>query len=68
MMKLSIVTFSFNRSQILTVVVGAHDLRNSKNLDRIGVKSYIPHPSYMINFAWNDIMLLRVTACNTFSC
>ncbi len=66
-MKLSIMSFSFNRYQILTVVVGAHDLRKSTNLDRIGVKFYIPHPDYITYFAWNDIMLLRVTACNTFS-
>uniref|UniRef100_A0A8C1JNC9 Si:dkey-21e2.3 n=1 Tax=Cyprinus carpio TaxID=7962 RepID=A0A8C1JNC9_CYPCA len=59
-----ILTFSFNRSQILTVVVGAHDLRNSKNSDRIGVKSYIPHPSYTIHLPWNDIMLLRVKTFN----
>uniref|UniRef100_A0A8C1JKJ7 trypsin n=1 Tax=Cyprinus carpio TaxID=7962 RepID=A0A8C1JKJ7_CYPCA len=42
------------------IVVGAHDLRNSKNSDRIGVKSYIPHPSYTIHLPWNDIMLLRL--------
>ncbi|RXN31068.1 mast cell protease 1A-like protein [Labeo rohita] len=45
------------KSQTLTVVVGAHDLRFSKN--RIGVKSYIQHPSYVSHFSWNDIMLLR---------
>ncbi|KAL1251323.1 hypothetical protein QQF64_019119, partial [Cirrhinus molitorella] len=50
----------WNGLEILTVVVGAHDLTDSKNSDRIGVKSYIPHPSYMINFSWNDIMLLRL--------
>ncbi|XP_016325898.1 mast cell protease 1A-like [Sinocyclocheilus anshuiensis] len=50
----------WNGSQILTVVIGAHDLRNSKNSDRIGVKSYIPHPSYIIYLSWNDIMLLRL--------
>ncbi|RXN31074.1 mast cell protease 1A-like protein [Labeo rohita] len=47
----------WKRSQTLTVVVGAHDLRLSKN--RIGVKSYIQHPSYVSHFNWNDIMLLR---------
>ncbi|XP_052446205.1 granzyme F-like [Carassius gibelio] len=47
-------------TQILTVVVGAHDLRNSKNSDRIGVQFYIPHPSYTIHLPWNDIMLLRL--------
>ncbi|XP_050951032.1 mast cell protease 1A-like [Labeo rohita] len=48
----------WNGSQTLTVVVGAHDLRLSKN--RIGVKSYIQHPSYVSHFNWNDIMLLRL--------
>ncbi|RXN31071.1 complement factor D-like protein [Labeo rohita] len=47
-------------SQTLTVVVGAHDLRLSKNSDRIGVKSYMQHPSYNRHFPWNDIMLLRL--------
>uniref|UniRef100_A0A9J7YQ43 trypsin n=1 Tax=Cyprinus carpio carpio TaxID=630221 RepID=A0A9J7YQ43_CYPCA len=42
-------------NEILTVVVGAHDLRNSKSSDHIGVKNYIPHSGL------NDIMLLRVT-------
>uniref|UniRef100_A0A8C2DVT2 Peptidase S1 domain-containing protein n=1 Tax=Cyprinus carpio TaxID=7962 RepID=A0A8C2DVT2_CYPCA len=54
------MTLPFNRSETLTVVVGAHDLRKSKNSDHIGVKSYIPHPSYMVHFHWNDIMLLRL--------
>ncbi|KAK2906973.1 hypothetical protein Q8A67_005958 [Cirrhinus molitorella] len=48
------------RLQTLTVVVGAHNLENSKNLHRIGVKSYIPHPSYDNHFSWNDIMLLKL--------
>uniref|UniRef100_A0A673JIG5 trypsin n=1 Tax=Sinocyclocheilus rhinocerous TaxID=307959 RepID=A0A673JIG5_9TELE len=50
----------WNGSEILTVVVGAHDLRKSTNSDRIGVKSYIPHPSYISHFSWNDIMLLKL--------
>uniref|UniRef100_A0A672NPG9 Mast cell protease 1A-like n=2 Tax=Sinocyclocheilus grahami TaxID=75366 RepID=A0A672NPG9_SINGR len=50
----------WNRSEILTVVVGAHDLRKSTSSDRIGVKSYIPHPSYISQFSWNDIMLLKL--------
>ncbi|KTG01357.1 hypothetical protein cypCar_00042444, partial [Cyprinus carpio] len=50
----------WNGYKTLTVVVGAHDLRESKNSDRIGVKSYIPHPRYMAQFSWNDIMLLRL--------
>ncbi|KAF4097687.1 mast cell protease 1A-like [Onychostoma macrolepis] len=45
---------------ILTVVVGAHDLRNSKNSYRIEVKSYIPHPHFTSCSLQNDIMLLRL--------
>ncbi len=61
--------FSLNRfPDILTVVVGAHDLRNSEISYRIGVKSYIPHPYYTYCSLQNDIMLLRVTTCKTFSC
>ncbi|XP_067270917.1 granzyme B(G,H)-like [Pseudorasbora parva] len=43
---------------ILTVVVGAHDLRESKPSERFEVKSYIPHPEY-IPYK-NDIMLLKL--------
>ncbi|XP_067272008.1 granzyme B(G,H)-like [Pseudorasbora parva] len=50
----------WNRRSILTVVVGAHDLRESECLNRIGVKSYIPHPYYMRNPIRNDIMLLKL--------
>ncbi|XP_016110525.1 cathepsin G-like [Sinocyclocheilus grahami] len=50
----------WNGSQILTVVVGAHDLRKSKTLNRIGVKNYIPHPDYKTSPVRNDIMLLRI--------
>uniref|UniRef100_A0A8C2AKU9 trypsin n=1 Tax=Cyprinus carpio TaxID=7962 RepID=A0A8C2AKU9_CYPCA len=46
-------------NEILTVVVGAHDLRNSKSSDHIGVKNYIPHEN-----STHDIMLLRVTNYN----
>ncbi|XP_067271137.1 granzyme B-like, partial [Pseudorasbora parva] len=47
---------------IITVVVGAHDLRNSKASDRYTVMSYIPHPEYVgrPNPIRNDIMLLRL--------
>ncbi|XP_043079859.1 mast cell protease 1A-like [Puntigrus tetrazona] len=48
----------WERSQVLTVVVGAHDLRKSKN--RVGVKNYIPHPDYRRSPIRNDIMLLRL--------
>ncbi|XP_052394117.1 duodenase-1-like [Carassius gibelio] len=51
---------------ILTVVVGAHDLSNSKSLDRISVKKYIPHPDY--KSLRNDIMLLMVTNSAHITC
>ncbi|XP_073700927.1 mast cell protease 1A-like [Garra rufa] len=50
----------WNGTETLTAVVGAHDLRASRNSDHIGVESYIPHPSYTDHFSWNDIMLLRL--------
>uniref|UniRef100_A0A673JXX1 trypsin n=1 Tax=Sinocyclocheilus rhinocerous TaxID=307959 RepID=A0A673JXX1_9TELE len=50
--------------EILTVVVGAHDLRKSEISDRVEVKSYIPHPYYTLCSLQNDIMLLRVKLNN----
>ncbi|XP_026091701.1 complement factor D-like [Carassius auratus] len=50
----------WNRNENLTVVVGAHDLRESKNSDHIGVKSYIQHPSYSGFYISNNIMLLKL--------
>ncbi|XP_048066268.1 granzyme B(G,H)-like [Megalobrama amblycephala] len=50
----------WNGYAILTVVVGAHDLRNSESSNRIGVKSYIPHPNYTSRPNRNDIMLLKL--------
>ncbi|CAM4656440.1 unnamed protein product [Leuciscus chuanchicus] len=47
----------WDRFETLTVVVGAHDLKNIESSDRFGVKSYIPHPNFGNNR--NDIMLLR---------
>ncbi len=44
-------------------MIGAHDLKKSKTLNRIGVKNYIPHPDYKTSPVRNDIMLLRVTTC-----
>ncbi|XP_042604700.1 mast cell protease 1A-like [Cyprinus carpio] len=46
--------------KILSVVVGAHDLRNSEISYRVEVKSYIPHPYHTICSRQNDIMLLRL--------
>ncbi|XP_026119080.1 complement factor D-like isoform X2 [Carassius auratus] len=45
--------------EILTVMVGAHDLKNSKDSYRVEVKSYIPHQYCPFCSHWNDIMLLR---------
>ncbi|XP_051765799.1 complement factor D-like [Ctenopharyngodon idella] len=52
----------WNKLNILMVVVGAHDLRNSTSSDHIRVKSYIPHPNYESNPNRNDadIMLLKL--------
>ncbi|XP_051764149.1 mast cell protease 4-like [Ctenopharyngodon idella] len=47
-------------SEILTVLVGAHDLNNIKSSDRIDVESYKPHPNYFFLSEKNDIMLLRL--------
>uniref|UniRef100_A0A673JM99 Si:dkey-78l4.12 n=1 Tax=Sinocyclocheilus rhinocerous TaxID=307959 RepID=A0A673JM99_9TELE len=46
-------------SETLTVVVGAHDLKN-KTEGSVRVKNYIPHSNYKRPI-WNDIMLLRET-------
>ncbi|XP_048037345.1 duodenase-1-like isoform X2 [Megalobrama amblycephala] len=52
----------WNGYDILMVVVGAHDLRDSKSSDHIRVKSYIPHPNYKSNpyRIDADIMLLKL--------
>ncbi|XP_048037152.1 cathepsin G-like [Megalobrama amblycephala] len=52
----------WNGLNILMVVVGAHDLRDSKSSDHIRVKSYIPHPKYKSNPCRHDadIMLLKL--------
>ncbi|XP_051549318.1 granzyme B(G,H)-like [Myxocyprinus asiaticus] len=45
----------------LTVVVGAHDLKSTKEgSDRIKLKSCHPHPDYNPDPIQNDIMLLRL--------
>ncbi|XP_043079386.1 granzyme A-like [Puntigrus tetrazona] len=46
----------WNGNEILTVVVGAHDLKKSASSDHIAVKNYIPHE----NSDQNDIMLLEL--------
>ncbi|XP_067270915.1 complement factor D-like [Pseudorasbora parva] len=49
-------------NDIYTVVVGAHDLRNTKASNRFAVKSYIPHPEYIgdPDPMRNDIMLMKL--------
>ncbi len=60
--------FDFNSSDTLTVVVGAHDLKNkTEGSVCIGVKSYHQHPNFTEEPVMNDIMLLRVTICTNFS-
>ncbi|ROL48139.1 Granzyme M [Anabarilius grahami] len=50
----------WTRCELLTVVVGAHDLRKSKSSDHIRVKSSILHPNYNPSTFENDIMLLKL--------
>ncbi|RXN20381.1 granzyme B(G,H)-like protein [Labeo rohita] len=49
-----------NNSPVLTVVLGAHNLRNKKeNSVRIKVDSYYQHPKYTNESFHNDILLLK---------
>ncbi|KAK2906967.1 hypothetical protein Q8A67_005952 [Cirrhinus molitorella] len=48
-------------SHILTVVLGAHDLKNGNEKSvRINVDSYYPHPHYTSKSFHNDILLLKL--------
>ncbi|XP_050959722.1 LOW QUALITY PROTEIN: phenoloxidase-activating factor 1-like [Labeo rohita] len=50
-----------NNSPVLTVVLGAHNLRNKKeNSVRIKVDSYYQHPKYTNESFHNDILLLKL--------
>ncbi|XP_077082559.1 duodenase-1-like isoform X2 [Siphateles boraxobius] len=50
-----------NKPENLTVVVGAHDLKNTtEGSVRIRVKSYHQHPDFTVEPVMNDIMLLRL--------
>ncbi|XP_056303720.1 duodenase-1-like [Danio aesculapii] len=55
----------WKKSDILTVVVGAHDLR--KKCNSFKVLSYIQHPDYNSNTFENDIMLLKLMKRVTLS-
>ncbi|RXN24214.1 granzyme B(G,H)-like protein [Labeo rohita] len=49
------------QTQALTVVLGAHNLRNkNENSVRIKVESYYSHPQYTIESYHNDILLLKL--------
>ncbi|XP_048019560.1 cathepsin G-like [Megalobrama amblycephala] len=50
----------WSRCELLTVVVGADDLRKSKSSDHIRVESSILHPDYNTSTEENDIMLLKL--------
>uniref|UniRef100_A0A8C2B372 trypsin n=1 Tax=Cyprinus carpio TaxID=7962 RepID=A0A8C2B372_CYPCA len=54
-------------SSVLTVVLGAHDLKKSENSVRFTVESYHQNPDYTIRSFHNDILLLKVTNCTYFS-
>uniref|UniRef100_A0A8C2GS13 trypsin n=1 Tax=Cyprinus carpio TaxID=7962 RepID=A0A8C2GS13_CYPCA len=56
-----------NSSSVLTVVLGAHDLKKSENSVRFTVESYHQNPDYTIRSFHNDILLLKVTNCTYFS-
>ncbi|XP_073700435.1 granzyme G-like [Garra rufa] len=49
-----------NRSEFLTIVVGAHNLNTMEGAARIQVKSYHKHLDYSKTPHRNDIMLLRL--------
>ncbi|XP_068072736.2 duodenase-1 [Danio rerio] len=50
----------WKKCDILTVVVGTHDLREKNDCNSFKVTSYIPHPDYNSNTFENDIMLLKL--------
>nr|XP_003201094.1 mast cell protease 3 [Danio rerio]XP_021329143.1 mast cell protease 3 [Danio rerio]XP_021330145.1 mast cell protease 3 [Danio rerio] len=50
----------WKESDILTVVVGAHDLSKDKMYNSFEVASYLPHPDYNSNTLGNDLMLLKL--------
>ncbi|RXN20379.1 granzyme B(G,H)-like protein [Labeo rohita] len=50
-----------NNAQVLTVVLGAHNLQNkNENSVRIKVESYYSHPQYTSKSYHNDILLLKL--------
>ncbi|XP_052446190.1 granzyme B(G,H)-like [Carassius gibelio] len=49
-----------NNSPVVTVVLGAHNLKKSENSVRYTVDSYYDHPNYTKGFYFNDILLLKL--------
>ncbi|XP_026112419.1 granzyme B-like [Carassius auratus] len=49
-----------NNSPVVTVVLGAHDLKKSENSFRYTVDSYHQHPNYTKGSFVNDILLLKL--------
>ncbi|XP_018939566.2 granzyme B(G,H)-like [Cyprinus carpio] len=49
-----------NNSPIVTVVLGAHDLKKSENSVRFTVHSYHQHPNYTNKSFHDDILLLKL--------
>uniref|UniRef100_A0A8C1QE14 Si:dkey-21e2.3 n=1 Tax=Cyprinus carpio TaxID=7962 RepID=A0A8C1QE14_CYPCA len=49
-----------NSSSVLTVVLGAHDLKKNENSVRFTVESYHQHPNYTNKSFHNDILLLKL--------
>ncbi|XP_056303718.1 duodenase-1-like [Danio aesculapii] len=50
----------WKKGDVITVVVGAHDLSQNEIYNSFEVESYIPHPDYKLNSDRNDIMLLKL--------
>ncbi|XP_021330143.2 granzyme-like protein 1 [Danio rerio] len=50
----------WEEGDVLTVVVGAHDLSKNEIYNSYEVASYIPHQDYELNPDLNDIMLLKL--------
>ncbi|XP_026107841.1 granzyme B(G,H)-like [Carassius auratus] len=49
-----------NNLTVVTVVLGAHDLKKSENSVRYTVDSYYQHPDYTKGSFFNDILLLKL--------
>ncbi|XP_068075470.2 mast cell protease 1A [Danio rerio] len=57
----------WKKGDVITVVVGAHDLSENETYDSFEVTSYIPHPEFSWQNYENDIMLLKLNKKVTLS-